>query len=189
MVKRLRVRDRWTRRNLVFERLKEHFQKRIVLNFKPGLPGTLEHTCINFKNMHYLLGSYNFALAATIRIALECPDNRGKKEEEAVVTISDLRQRMLLLLSDVADQHLASGQMNQMLGLPDIWMNGRGVITEASYPTTDASPTLLVKHRHGSLTKEQFKLRSYRMADKGTEFFPGMHASPSETHTHQLSTM
>jgi hypothetical protein len=176
-------------RSLVLGGLADHPSTTILINFDVDIFATLEQVRINIKNMHYLLGDCRFPRNATIHFTLKCSHSRGKHEEEASVTVTDLQMQLFLLLSDYAEQRQIDSQSEWSDDLPDVWMNGRGVLLEASSLTTDTPPACVVKYRHGSLTKQDLKFRGYRMATKAKEYFLALDIEEEDDWTDQIENL
>jgi hypothetical protein len=98
---------------------------------------------------------------------MSCPSGQKKYSEETRTSAGRLQQELFLLLSDVIE-HIATTDLHRLLQthvkVPEIWMNGRGVILEATYPATVTSTVIRIQNRHSNLRNHELQERGYWMA-------------------------
>jgi hypothetical protein len=73
--------------------------------------------------------------------------------------------RLFLLLSDMIISWPDNVARGGKSSLPDIWINGRGIIIKAVYPATKDYPAYSVKNRHGELQNEDVHHEGYRLIE------------------------
>jgi hypothetical protein len=96
---------------------------------------------INIKNIVFLLTEFAISYQAKICLALNCPWGDNTHTEQATVTVADLQKGLFLLLNDFVEQWPADLPKARADSLPDLWIDGNGEFTSASYP---ASPTTAI---------------------------------------------
>jgi hypothetical protein len=128
-------------RNILYRGLRNHPSTTIALNFSIETTTSLSELRINIKNIVFLLTEFAIPYQAKICLALNCPWGDNTHTEQATVTVADLQKGLFLRLNDFVEQWPADLPKARADSLPDLWINGNGVFTSASYP---ASPTTAI---------------------------------------------
>jgi hypothetical protein len=125
---------------------------------------TLTDVRIDIQGLTDFLRQDCFPSNSVLHIALQCPRGRSIHTEDARVEISRLRWELFLVLSDLIAsmdvQHAASKNTE----LPEIIMDGHGMILHVSSPATGTYPATSVQNRHSRLRNNEVRQRGYWMA-------------------------
>ncbi|KAG9188007.1 hypothetical protein G6011_01930 [Alternaria panax] len=136
----------------------------IVHDFDIATTTSLKELRINIKDVMSTLKHGSFPSRAKFRFALKCPWGNTVHHEQVTITVAELLQRLFLLLTDVKQQWSSKVNSAYKSQLPDIWMNGHGVLISASYPASSDLPEYRVGYAHDRLTPTEIRNRGYRMA-------------------------
>ena len=136
----------------------------IVLDFDIATATSLKEIRINIKEVVPILSHISSYSKAKAHFVLKCPWGNSIHHEEVTISVVELIQSLFLLLSDVRQQWPSEMAKAGGSQLPDIWLNGNGVLIFASYPASSHSSERRVEYAHGRLTPTEIRNRGYRMA-------------------------
>jgi hypothetical protein len=135
------------------------------MNFCLETSSTLDEVRINIRELSRPIDGSGLLSGTKLRFTLSRPDESGSYEGDATPCVADLRMRLFLLLSDMIISWPDNVARGGKSSLPDIWINGRGIIIKAVYPATKDYPAYSVKNRHGELQNEDVHHEGYRLIE------------------------
>jgi hypothetical protein len=156
-------------RNILCRGLRNHPSTTIALNFSIGTATSLREIRINIKNIVFLLTEFAIPYQAKIILTLNCPWGSNTHTEQATITVADLQKGLFLLLNDFVEQWPADLPKARADSLPDLWIDGNGEFTSASYPASPITAAHTLAYRHAQLSAAEIHYRGYRMAARGDD--------------------
>jgi hypothetical protein len=141
-----------------------HTHVKILLHISPPERTLLSEIRINIKGLIDSFSNQYLGPNISVQITSSYSNGQSSYEETTTLNLTELLQRVFLLLSDVLATSPIKGRERFREGLPSIWLDGNGTILKASYPMTIKYPALSVPNRHAQLRLKEVDFRGYNLA-------------------------
>lgn len=136
----------------------------IELNVSPPVRVTLEDIRIDVSGLMRWVYVEIQGTHPDIRISLTYPSGNGFALEVTSTAMEALLRGVFFLLSDLIASWPDDVGKKVSNILPEIWINGKGAIIEATYPATHAHKSWSVAYKHSHLRKQELVQIGYRKA-------------------------